>query len=174
MIGKWRVDGVSAQQVFQVRYSERGSVYDVHPELARTEARLLRGLADEVGGPTGQVLALGIREGGKDGTEKKRGPLSDELSALRGGLATFVAAESGTGGESGASVFQPRPWQISRLGASPPDSLIQLNEQVNQMMSSALGVPQSLLSGSATNRIAGGTAGFHCDHSSTAGRPLQV
>ena len=85
--------------------------------LARTEARLLRALADEVGAPTGQILALGIREGGKDGADKKRGPLSDELSQLRGGLATFIAAESGTGGESGSSVFQPRPWNFTRLGA---------------------------------------------------------
>ena len=104
-----QINGVSPDQIFQVRYSERGSVFDVHPELARTEARLLRAIGDEVGAPTGQILALGIREGGKDGSEKKRGPLSDELSQLRGGLATFIAAESGVGGEQGASVFQPRP-----------------------------------------------------------------
>ncbi len=144
-----QINGVSPDQIFQVRYSERGSIFDVHPELARTEARLLRALADEVGAPTGQILALGIREGGKDGADKKRGPLSDELSQLRGGLATFIAAESGTGGESGSSVFQPRPWNFTRLGASPPDSLIQLNEQVHQMMASALGVPHNLLVGGA-------------------------
>ena len=144
-----QIANVSADQIFQVRYSERGSVYDVHPELARTEARLLRALADEVGAPTGQILALGIREGGKDGADKKRGPLSDELSALRGGLATFLSAESGTGGESGSSVFQPRPWQLSRLGASPPDALVTLSAQVDQMMSSALGVPANLLVGGA-------------------------
>ena len=144
-----QVSNVSAEQVFQVRYSERGSVFDVHPELARTEARLLRALADEVGAPTGQILALGIREGGKDASDKKRGPLSDELSALRGGLATFVSAESGTGGESGATTFQPRPWTPTRLGASPPDALIQLNKQIDEMLASALGVPASLLHGSA-------------------------
>ena len=103
----------------------------------------------EVEGTPGQILALGIREGGKDGSEKKRGPLSDELSQLRGGLATFIAAESGVGGEQGASVFQPRPWNFTRLGASPPDALIQLNEQVHQMMASALGIPNSLLVGGA-------------------------
>ena len=144
-----RVDNVSPEQVFQVRYSERGSVYDVHPELARTEARLLRAIADEVGGPTGQVLALGVREGGKDGATRKQGPLSDELSQLRGGLATFMAAESGTGGESGSSVFQPRPWQFTRLGASPPDALIQLHAQVDQMLAASLGVPENLLRGGA-------------------------
>ena len=144
-----QIANVSADQVFQVRYSERGSVYDVHPELARTEARLIRAIGDEVGGPTGQVLALGLREGGKDTTDRKRGPLSDELSTLRGGLATFIAAESGTGGESGASVFQPRPWQFTRLGASPPDALVTLSAQVDQMMSAALGIPHSLLAGSA-------------------------
>ena len=144
-----QVANVSAEQVFQVRYSERGSVYDVHPELARVTSRLLRALADEAGAPTGQVLALGLRESGKDGADKKRGPLSDELSTLRGGLATFLAAESGTGGESGSSVFQPRPWQFTRLGASPPDALIQLSAQVDQMMSSALGVPANLLVGGA-------------------------
>ncbi len=144
-----QVDNVSDQQIFQIRYSERGSVFDVHPELARAESRLLRAIGDEVGAPTGQILALGIREGGKPGAEKKQGPLSDELSQLRGGLATFVAAESGHGGEPGASVFQPRPWMPTRLGASPPDALITLNEQVHQMLASALGVPQNLLVGGA-------------------------
>ena len=144
-----QVANVQPEQVFQIRYSQRGSIYDVHPELARVEARLIRAIGDEVGGPTGQVLALGLREGGKDTSDKKRGPLSDELSTLRGGLATFIAAESGTGGDSGASVFQPRPWQFTRLGASPPDALIQLNAQVNEMLSSALGVPHNLLIGGA-------------------------
>ena len=144
-----QIANVSPEQVFQVRYSERGSIYDVHPELARTEARLLRAIADEVGGPTGQVLALGIREGGKDGADKKRFPLSDELSALRGGLATFMAAESGTGGESGSSVFQPRPWNFTRLGATPPESLVMLSKQVDEQLAAALGVPANLLMGGA-------------------------
>lgn len=144
-----RVDGVTADQIYQVRYSQRGSVFDVHPELARAEARLLRAIGDEVGGPTGQVLALGIREGGKDGATRKRGPVSDELSQLRGGLATFVAAESGAGGEPGSSVFQPRPWHFTRLGASPPEALVGLSEQINQMVASSLGVPYNLLLGGA-------------------------
>ena len=137
------VSNVSEAQVFRVRYSDRGSVYDVNPELARARARLLRALADESGTPTGQIVALGSREERKTKDTKKS--IAERLRGLRGGLATFLSPPSGSGGQAGSAVFQPRGWSTTRLGADPPASLVDLHAQLDRELSAALGVHPVLL-----------------------------
>lgn len=134
---------VPEARVFRIRYSARGSVFQVNPELARARARLLRALGDEAGGPTGQVLALGSREERKP-KDTKQG-IAERLKSLRGGLATFLSPPSGAGGQPGSAVFQPKPWSATRLGADPPAALVELAAQLGRELSAALGVHPVLL-----------------------------
>lgn len=134
---------VSEAQVFRVRYSERGGVFQVNPELARARARLLRALGDESGTPTGQVLAIASREERKTKDTKKG--IAERLKSLRGGLATFLSPPSGSGGAPGSSVFQPKPWSATRLGAEPPAALVELAAQLDRELGAALGVNSVLL-----------------------------
>ena len=134
---------VQEAQIFRVQYSARGSVYNVNPELARARARLLRALADEAGTPTGQIVALGSREERKTKDTKKS--IAERLRGLRGGLATFLSPPSGSGGQAGSAVFQPRAWSTTRLGANPPAALVELAAQLDRELSAALGVHPVLL-----------------------------
>ena len=99
-------------------------------------ANLERSLADETAGSTGHVLPHPENLG-----EPNIEALKNDLAALKGKTALVASMSKGFGdGRSGA----PNDWQPRRIGANPPESLIQLRGDVTKSMLAVCGVPPSI------------------------------
>ena len=99
-------------------------------------------LADELGGPLGQLLPvpmdeLGVKEDGSDPLDE----LESTLASLKGRSA-LVPSASRSWGEGTAT--QSSDWISRRLGADPPDSVVQLRGDAHNAILSAAGVPPQL------------------------------
>ena len=117
--------------------------------MAGYSARLLSAaessLADELGGPLGQLLPvpmdeLGVKEDGSDPLDE----LESTLASLKGRSA-LVPSASRSWGEGTAT--QSSDWISRRLGADPPDSVVQLRGDAHNAILAAAGVPPQLFSG---------------------------
>ena len=99
-------------------------------------------LADELGGPLGQLLPvpmdeLGVKDDGSDPLDE----LEQTLASLKGRSA-LVPSASRSWGEGTAA--QTGDWISRRLGADPPDSVVQLRQDAHNAILAACGVPPQL------------------------------
>ncbi len=111
----------------------------------RLAGSLEQALADETAGPRGSVLPVpeGLREPTDDAADADPlAPLRADLAKLRGGLAVVESMAGGFGDRGG------RPdsdWKARRLGADPPEGLIDLRAGAALAVYAACGVPPSLV-----------------------------
>ena len=102
-------------------------------------------LADELGGPLGQLLPvpmdeLGVKDDGSDPLDE----LEATLATLKGRSA-LVPSASRSWGEGTAT--SSSDWISRRLGADPPDSVVQLRGDAHAAILACAGVPPQLFSG---------------------------
>ena len=99
-------------------------------------------LANELKGPIGQLLPVPIDElGVKDDGSDPLDELEQTLASLKGRSA-LVPSGSRTWGEGAATATGD--WISRRLGADPPDSVVQLRGAAHAAILSACGVPPQL------------------------------
>ena len=110
-------------------------------EFANETARMLaaadHGLADEIGGPTGQVVAV---PGGRE--EDDLGDTAATIGRLRGGV---MLAETSAAAYGGGAPEAPRQdWALKRVGGTPPNSTVTAQKQAVQDVLAACGLPSAL------------------------------
>ena len=106
-------------------------------ETARLLAATDHGLADEIGGPTGQVVAV---PGGRE--EDDLGDTAATIGKLRGGV---MLAETSAGAYGGGAAEAPRQdWALKRVGGTPPVSTVTAQRQAVQDVMAACGLPSAL------------------------------
>ena len=101
----------------------------------RLSAETMKALADESSGPRGSLLPLPVD--GQDSTVER---LKADIKTLNGHIATVQGGDwdnPGTGGDA--------DWQTKRLGADPPESLVQLAEVSTREVFAACGVNPAVL-----------------------------
>ena len=117
-------------------------------ETSRMLAESTAHLADEASGPRGSLIPLGLDPGDDD--DESTSPVA-KLQKMIGGLRGAAAlVESNRNMGDGLPMGAPtRDWQPSRLGANPPDALVDLSDKASLAVLSACGVPPELMSGQA-------------------------
>ena len=116
-------------------------------ETSRLLAESTAHLADEASGPRGHLIPLGVdpRDDDDDETTSPVAMLQKTIGALRGSAALV---ESNRNMGDGLPVGSPtRDWQPNRLGASPPDALVDLSDRASLAVLAACGIPPELMSG---------------------------
>lgn len=139
-----------AASVLHVRYStdpERPwagvAPLDSATLAARLAANVSGMLADEAGGPRGNLLPVP----GTDGDDPTVAALKADLRTLNGH--TAIVESMAAGWDTGDQRTAPRhDWEPRRLGADPPAALIQLAKLAFDEALSALGVSPALFSAS--------------------------
>lgn len=133
---------VPAASVIHVRYAVdperpwRGyGPLDVALLAGRLSAETANALADEAGMPRGALLPLPI-----PGNDPSITELKADIRKLKGQIATVESvnrmATPGTG--------PGREWELSRIGASPPDAMVTLHERASLEVYAACGLHDSL------------------------------
>ena len=101
-----------------------------------------RSLGYEVRGPVGHLLPT---PQGPDTEDENEDPLADlrkDVRELKGAVALVETTSAGFG--EGSLAAPRRDWVPLRVGASPPEPLINLQEQTFDQMLAACGVPAAL------------------------------
>ena len=111
-------------------------------ETGRLAAALERSLADESGGPVGNLIPIPT-DAGDDGEDDPLASLKRDIRGLRGKAALVESVASGWG--EGRAAAPQKDWLVRRLGAAPPDSLIALREAVTVTIATACGIPAVLV-----------------------------
>ena len=115
-------------------------------ETSRMLAESTAHLADEASGPRGALIALGVDPG--DDEDEETSPvvaLQKKISGLRGAAALMESTRNhGEGLPMGAPT---QDWKPNRLGANPPDALVDLSDRATLAVLAACGVPPELMSG---------------------------
>ena len=99
-------------------------------------------LRDETGAAVGNVLPV-PQEGGDGGEDDPLAQLKSDLGKLAGNLALVETEAAGFG--DGRQAAPQTDWRPRRIGADPPDSLIQLRLQNLHALLAAAGVPPIFL-----------------------------
>ena len=108
---------------------------------ARLQSEAERSLADEVGGPLAQLLAI-PQDGGDDGAGDPLKMLKSDIAAARG--AALLVETSAAGWGEGRTAAPQRDWQASRLGPAPPESMAAIRKDAFEAVLAACGTPPSL------------------------------
>ena len=116
-------------------------------ETSRMLAESTAHLADEASGPRGSLIALGVDPGepGEDEATSPVAAIQKRIGGLRGAAALMESTRNHGDGLPMASPTQD--WKPNRLGANPPDSLVDLSEKSTLAVLAACGVPPELMSG---------------------------
>lgn len=114
------------------------------PTTTRLIERLERGIADEAGSPTGQLLPVPEGHGGdvEEGDLDPLDALREDLAKLRGGLAMLETQAGGWGDKGGAPMAD---WKARRLGPDVPASSAELRTGAALSVYAACGVPAPLV-----------------------------
>ena len=107
----------------------------------RLSAELANALADEAGGTRGALLPIPVD--GQDPTVTK---LKADLRTLKGQLAVVESQSTGTFTADQRSTPRDGGWKPHRLGANPPEALVQLHKRATEEIWAAVGLPSSLFS----------------------------
>ena len=111
-------------------------------QTSRLHANIERLLADEAGGPVAQLLPIPVDGGdGKDGKDDLAA-LKVDIGAARG--KALLVETTSAGWSEGKAAAPMRDWRQSRLGADPPEALVNLSEAAFLRVLAAAGVPPSL------------------------------
>ena len=112
---------------------------------AHTTARLQfeaeRSLADEVGGPLAQLLAI-PQDGGDDSDSDPLKMLKADVRSARG-KALFVETTAAAW-DTGRVAAPQKDWQANRLGPTPPESMATIRKDAFSAVLAACGTPPSL------------------------------
>ena len=108
---------------------------------ARLQSEAERSLADEARGPVAQLLAVPA-DGGDGGEQDPLALLKADLRGARGKALLLETVAAGWG--DGRSAAPQRDWQASRLGPTPPESMVQVRSDAFEAVLAATGTPPSL------------------------------
>lgn len=112
---------------------------DIANITANLYSNLQRTLGDEAGTPMGFLLPVPTRDGGSSAVDLFRATLAD----LRGRIATVESTQSLA---TTSGIARERDWHTVRLGANPPQSVVDLLEQTRMEIMGLCGIPRALLS----------------------------
>lgn len=117
------------------------SALDVADTGARLIGYLEGALADEAGGPRGQIVPVPVN------------PDDDALSDIKEAIRTlagrvFLAESQRTGWGDADARYVSQDWRPQRLGADPPEGLVKLFVEHRRAVLAACGVPPEILGGS--------------------------
>ena len=132
---------IAAEQVLHLRYAAHPSTpwrgqspMEVATLAGRLSAETVRALADESAGPLANLLGLPL-----DGDDPTVAPFKTAIAAARGRLATI---ENGDWGASNGAFVDLIP---KRLGATPPEALVELMQQASNEIYAAVGFNPALM-----------------------------
>ena len=108
---------------------------------ARLQSEAERSLADEMGGPLAQLLAV-PQDGGDDSDADPLAMLKADIKAARGKALLVETSAAGWG--EGKTAAPQRDWQAARLGPMPPESMATIRRDAFQAILAACGTPPSL------------------------------
>ena len=108
---------------------------------ARLQSEAERSLADEVGGPLAQLLAI-PSDGGDDTDSDSLKMLKADIAGARGKALLVETSAAGWG--EGRTAAPQRDWQASRLGPMPPESMVRMADAAFARVLAACGVPPPL------------------------------
>ena len=116
---------------------------------ARLQGEAERSLADEAAGPLAQILSI-PQDGGDDGVTDPLAMLKADVAKARGKALLLETTSAGWGEGRGAAPGNGnRDWVASRLGPSPPESMVAVADQAFARMLAACGIPPSLFTADA-------------------------
>ena len=112
-------------------------------ETSRMLAESTAHLADEASGPRGSLIPLGVDPGDDDDAETSPvAAVQGMISRLRGAAALVESTRNhGAGIPSGSPTGD---WKPQRVGANPPDALVNLSDQATLQVLAACGIPPEL------------------------------
>ena len=108
---------------------------------ARLQSEAERSLADEVGGPLAQLLAI-PSDGGDDSDSDPLKMLKSDIAGARGKALLVETSAAGWG--EGRTTAPQRDWQAARLGPMPPESMATIRKDAFEAVLAACGTPPSL------------------------------
>ena len=108
---------------------------------ARLQSETERSLADEVGGPLAQLIAI-PQDGGDEGAADNLALLKADIRTARGKALLLETVAAGWG--EGRSAAPGRDWQSNRLGPMPPESMAIIRRDTFAAVLAACGTPPSL------------------------------
>ena len=111
-------------------------------DTTRLMANAERSLADEAGGPLAQLLPIPQDGGGGGADTDLLGGLKSDIKDARGSALLVETTQSGWG--EGRVAAPTSDWKQSRLGPTPPESMIKLADAAFSRVLAAAGVPPSL------------------------------
>lgn len=120
-------------------------------DSAQTMGASEQRMKEESGTPTGYVVPLPEEPSPPDTEGLQDDPLAPlriQISTLKGGIALVESTQGGFG--EGPAARPQGDWQPRRLGANPPESLIRMRQEMQQIILAACGVPPALASTTAT------------------------
>ena len=112
---------------------------------ARLQSETERSLADEVGGPLAQLIAV-PQDGGDDSGDDPLALLKADMRTARGKALLLETAAAGWG--EGRSAAPQRDWQASRLGPMPPATMATIRKDTFEAVLAACGTPPALFTDS--------------------------
>ena len=111
---------------------------------ARLQGEAERSLADEAAGPLAQILSI-PQDGGDDGVTDPLAMLKADVAKARGKALLLETTSAGWGEGRGAAPGNGnRDWVASRLGPSPPESMVAVADQAFTRMLAACGTPPAM------------------------------
>lgn len=123
------------------RYRGRGPI-SWASLTARLQGEAERSLADEAAGPLAQILPIPADGGDDENEADPLAMLKADIAKARG-KALLVETTAAAWGEGRAAAPQ-RDWSPSRLGPTPPDSMVAVADAAFTRMLAACGCPPSL------------------------------
>ena len=108
---------------------------------ARLGSEVERSIADEVGGPLAQLLAV-PQDGGDDGDDDPLAALKADIAGARGRAMLVETTASGWG--EGKTAAPQADWRQQRLGPAPPEVMAQLRRDAFAHVLAACGAPPSM------------------------------
>ena len=118
------------------------SPLDYARHTGKLAANLENKLAQEAGGPVGNILPIPADPGLSGADDDPMGSLKRELGSMRGRLALVETTSGGWGDRQNA----PRgDWEPKRIGMDPPGGMVQLRENAIKTLVEACGVPSVLI-----------------------------
>ena len=146
--GSTSIENVPSSAVLHFMYAvEPATPYvgrsplEVAALTGRLSAELVKALADEASGPRGSFLPLPV-----DGADASIEFLKNDVKKLKGSIA-FVESSSDSWG--GSATGPRKDWEVSRIGANPPSSLVDLAALASQEVMAACGISPAIFSADA-------------------------
>ena len=112
---------------------------------ARLGSEVERSIADEVGGPLAQLLAV-PQDGGDDGDDDPLAALKADIAGARG--RAMLVETVNAGWREGKSAAPQADWRQQRLGPAPPEVMALLRRDAFEHVLAACGTPPSLFTDS--------------------------